>query len=95
VPELSPYVEFAQPEMFDVPLLTTGLEHLYVTLNPSPDLTERQLREILYRPSRNAASSAGGLRYPFPRSRARTGRIQRALQGKTLGIGRVDTLTGL
>jgi len=34
--------------MFDVPLLATGLEHLYATLNPSPDLTERQLREILY-----------------------------------------------
>jgi hypothetical protein len=24
--------------MYDVPLLTTGLEHLYATLNPSPDL---------------------------------------------------------
>src|SRR3712207_7091552 len=31
VPDLSLYVGFAQPEMFDVPLLTTGLEHLYVT----------------------------------------------------------------
>jgi hypothetical protein len=49
VPDLSLYVGFAQPEvLFDVPLLTTGLEHLYITLNPSPDLTERQLREIFY-----------------------------------------------
>jgi adenosine tuberculosinyltransferase len=48
VPDLSLYVGFARPEMFDVPLLTTGLEHLDATLNPSPDLTERQLREILY-----------------------------------------------
>jgi hypothetical protein len=28
--------------MFDVPLLTIGLEHLYATLGPFPDLTERQ-----------------------------------------------------
>jgi adenosine tuberculosinyltransferase len=48
VPDLSLYVRFARPEMFDVPLLTTGLEHLDATLNPSPDLTEQQLREILY-----------------------------------------------
>jgi hypothetical protein len=47
-PDLSLYVGFAQSEMFDVPLLTTGLEYLYATLNPSPHLTERQLREILY-----------------------------------------------
>jgi adenosine tuberculosinyltransferase len=38
VPDRSLYVGFAQPEMYDVPLLTTGLEHLYATLNPSPDL---------------------------------------------------------
>jgi hypothetical protein len=48
VPDLSLYVGFAQPEMFDIPLLAAGLEHLYATLNPSPDLTERQLRDILY-----------------------------------------------
>ena len=48
VPDLSLYLGFAQPEMFDIPLLATGLEHLYATLNPSPALTERQLREILY-----------------------------------------------
>ena len=41
-------VGFAQPEMYEVPLLTTGLEQLYATLNPSPDLSEWQLREILY-----------------------------------------------
>jgi hypothetical protein len=48
VPYLSLYIGFAQPEMFDVPLLTTSLEHLYPTLNPTPDLTERQLQEGLY-----------------------------------------------
>jgi hypothetical protein len=47
VPDLSLCVGVAQPEMFDVPLIATGLEHLYVTHNPSPDLTERHLRETL------------------------------------------------
>jgi hypothetical protein len=42
VPDLNLSVGFAQLEMFDVPLLTTGLEHLYATLGPSPDFTERQ-----------------------------------------------------
>ena len=48
VPDLSLDMGFAQLETFDVPLLTTGLEHLYATLGPSPDLTERKLCEILY-----------------------------------------------
>jgi hypothetical protein len=50
VPDRSLYVGFAQPEMYDVPLLTTGLEHLYATLNPSPDLhlSAWRLHEILY-----------------------------------------------
>jgi hypothetical protein len=30
-------VGFAQPEMFDVPLLTTGLEHVYLVSNPWPE----------------------------------------------------------
>jgi hypothetical protein len=49
VTDLGLYVGYAQPELLDVPLLTTGLERPYVTLNPSPDLTERQPRETLYR----------------------------------------------
>lgn len=48
VPDLSLYIGFERPEMFDVPLVATGLENLYFTLNPSPDLSETQLREILY-----------------------------------------------
>jgi adenosine tuberculosinyltransferase len=35
VTDLSLYAGFAQTEMYDVPLLTTGLEHLSATLNPS------------------------------------------------------------
>jgi hypothetical protein len=46
VPDLSLFVGFAQPEMYDVRPLTTGLEHLYSTLDPPPEHSERQLREI-------------------------------------------------
>jgi adenosine tuberculosinyltransferase len=95
VPDLSLYVGFAQPEMFDVPLLTNGLEHLYVTLNPSPDLTERQLREILYdhlvtrraAPIDYAALSLAAQRH--------LAEYTERCKGDTLGIGRIDPLTGL
>jgi tuberculosinol/isotuberculosinol synthase len=33
---------------FDMPLLATGNEDLYFSISPSPYLTERQLRDILY-----------------------------------------------
>lgn len=42
------YLGFTQRALFDVSLLATGEEDLYTTLIPSPDLTETQLREILY-----------------------------------------------
>jgi adenosine tuberculosinyltransferase len=95
VPDLSLYVGFAQPEMFDVPLLTTGLEHLYATLNPSPDLTERQLREILYDHlvTRRAALVDDD-------ALSREAQLELAVyterrKGNTLSIGRIDPLTGL
>ena len=95
VPDLSLYVGFAQPEMFDVPLLTTGLEHLYVTLNPSPDLTERQLREILY--DHLVTRRAAPVDYDnlSPEAELELAEYNERCKGKTLGIGRVDTLTGL
>lgn len=95
VPDLSLYVGFAQPELFDVPLLTTGLEHLYVTLNPSPDLTERQLREILY--DHLVTRRAAPVDYDAlsPEAELELARYNERCRGKTLGIGRVDALTGL
>jgi adenosine tuberculosinyltransferase len=81
--------------MFDVPLLTTGLEHLYATLNPSPDLTERQLREILYDHlvTRRAALVDDD-------ALSREAQLELAVyterrKGNTLSIGRIDPLTGL
>lgn len=42
------FIGFDKPSVFDMPLLATGNEDLYFTVNPSPYLTERQLRGILY-----------------------------------------------
>jgi len=95
VPDLSLYVGFAQPEMFDVPLLTTGLEHLYVTLNPSPDLTARQLREILYDhlvTRRAPPVDYGALSL---RAQLKLTEYTERCKGDTLGIGRIDPTTGL
>ena len=95
VPDLSLYVGFEQPQMFDVPLLATGLEHLYVTLNPSPSLTIRQLREILY--DHLVTRQAPPVDYEALTSEAEAelaGYNERCA-GMTLGIGRVDKRTGL
>ena len=95
VPDLSLYLGFGQPEMFDVPLVTTGLEHLYVTVNPSPDLTERQLREILY--DHLVTRNAPPVDYESlsPEAVGELSRRTERASGKTIGLGRIDPLTGL
>jgi len=92
---LSLYLGFAQPEMFDVPLIGTGLEHLYVTLNPSPDLTEIQVREILY--DHLVTRRAAPVNYDAlsPEAELELAAYNEHCKGKTLGVGRLDTLTGL
>ena len=42
------FIGFDKLSAFDYPLLASGEEDLYFTLAPSPYLTERQLREILF-----------------------------------------------
>lgn len=42
------FIGFSKLRAFDMPLLTTGTEDLYFTVSPSPYITERQLRDILY-----------------------------------------------
>jgi tuberculosinol/isotuberculosinol synthase len=42
------FIGFDRFCVFDMPLVTTGNEDLYFTVSPSPYLSERQLREILY-----------------------------------------------
>ena len=95
IPDLSLYIGFAQPEMFDVPLLTTGLEHLYATLNPSPDLTERQLREILY--DHLVTRRAAPVDYDAlsPEAQLELAEYVEGCKDNTLGIDRIDPLTSL
>lgn len=95
VPDLSLYLGFAQPAVFDVPLVATGGEDLYATLNPSPEVTERQLREILYdhlilRPAGDAdydSLSEGSVRSLEA--------YNETVRERTLGVGRVDPATGI
>lgn len=42
------FIGFDKLSAFDYPLLASGEEDLYFTIAPSPYLTERQLREILF-----------------------------------------------
>ncbi len=95
VPDLSLYIGFAQPALFDVPLLTTGREDLYATLTPSAELTERQLREILY-------DHLVTRRAPEPDYETLSGEALAALadyneryRGLTLGVGRIHPVTRL
>jgi tuberculosinol/isotuberculosinol synthase len=94
VPDLSLYLGFERPALFDIPLLTTGQEDLYATLTPSAELTEKQLREILYDhlvTRRLAEDDYEGL--TDEALTALAGYYER-YRGVTLGIGRIDPLTG-
>ncbi|HJR81010.1 MAG TPA: hypothetical protein VJ821_13115 [Anaerolineales bacterium] len=48
VPPVSIFIGFDKFNVFDMPLLSTGEEDLYFSVSPSPYMTERQLRAILY-----------------------------------------------
>jgi tuberculosinol/isotuberculosinol synthase len=48
VEPVSLFIGFDKPCVFDMPLVATGSEDLYFTVNPSPYLSRRQLRAILY-----------------------------------------------
>ena len=48
LPPVSLFIGFDKFSVFDMPLLATGEEDLYFSLSPSPYMTERQLRAILY-----------------------------------------------
>ena len=48
MPSVSLFIGFDKFSVFDMPLLATGEEDLYFSLSPSPYMTERQLRAILY-----------------------------------------------
>lgn len=48
MPPVSMFIGFDKFSVFDMPLLATGEEDLYFSLSPSPYMTQRQLRAILY-----------------------------------------------
>ena len=48
LPPVSIFIGFDKFSVFDMPLLATGEEDLYFSISPSPYMTERQLRAILY-----------------------------------------------
>lgn len=48
LPPVSLFIGFDKFSAFDMPLLATGEEDLYFSVSPSPYMTERQLRAILY-----------------------------------------------
>ena len=48
LPPASIFIGFDKFSVFDMPLLSTGEEDIYFSLSPSPYMTERQLRAILY-----------------------------------------------
>jgi tuberculosinol/isotuberculosinol synthase len=48
LPPVSLFIGFDKFSVFDMPLLATGEEDLYFSLSPSPYMTQRQLRSILY-----------------------------------------------
>jgi hypothetical protein len=95
VPDLSLYLSFAQPSVFDVPLIATGQEDLYATMSPSPEVTERQLREILY--DHFILRAGGDVDYEAlpEESVRRLESYNEAMRERTLGVGTVDPETGL
>lgn len=95
VPDLSLYIGFERPEMFDVPLVTTGLENLYFTLTPSPDLTEHQLREILYDHFVTREQPPPDYEELSEEALQRLARYHESCQGLTVGVGEYDDETGL
>lgn len=48
LPPVSLFIGFDKFSVFDMPLLGTGAEDLYFSVSPSPYMTQRQLRAILY-----------------------------------------------
>lgn len=95
VPDLSLYLSFAQPAVFDVPLIATGQEDVYATMSPSPEVTERQLREILYDHFFLRAGVEVDYEALSEESVRRLESYNEATRERTIGVGAVDPETGL
>lgn len=83
------FIGFSKLRVFDMPLLMTGKTDLYFTVNPSPYLTEMQLRDILYDhlyARRTSSQTDYSLMQPEDQDAMRT--FYQSNINHTLGIGR-------
>jgi len=80
------FIGFDKLSAFDMPLVATGAEDLYFTISPSPYLTQRQLRDILYD---HLYARRGELDYSEMSSREwdLMGDFYQANMERTLGVG--------
>lgn len=86
---VSLFIGFDKFCVFDMPLLATGEEDLYFTVNPSLYLTERQLRDILYDHLYTRRGSEPDYEELAPEEWAWMRQFYAANTGRTLGIGRL------
>jgi tuberculosinol/isotuberculosinol synthase len=90
VPPVDLFIGFDKFCAFDMPLVATGNEDLYFTVCPSPYLTDRQLREILY----DHLYARRGGEVDYSTMTAQDWRLMRefyeANAEKTLGVGARD-----
>jgi tuberculosinol/isotuberculosinol synthase len=94
VPPVSLFIGFDRFWAFDMPLIATGEEDLYFTVSPSPYLTERQLRDILYDHLYARRGDEPDYAAMGPESWSLMRDFYRANMGRTLGIGTRHRRTG-
>lgn len=86
VPPVSFFIGFDKFAAFDMPLVATGEEDLYFMISPSPYLTPRQLREMLYD---HLYARRGEADYDTlePEAWMLMRDFYRANRGRTMGVG--------
>lgn len=84
------FIGFDKFTVFDMPLLTTGEEDLYFSVSPSPYMTVRQLRAILYDHLhvRRTPEPDYTLLQPAELDQLRT--YYRANRDRAFGVGKLD-----
>lgn len=94
VPPVSFFIGFDKFAAFDMPLVATGEEDLYFTVSPSPYLTPRQLREILYDHLYTRRGQEADYDTLEPDAWMLMREFYRANRDHTLGVGAIQTRGG-
>jgi tuberculosinol/isotuberculosinol synthase len=81
------FVGFDKFCVFDMPLVATGNEDLYFTVSPSPYLSERQLRDILFDHLYSRRGGEPDYSVMGPDDWARMNVFYKANMDRTLGVG--------